>query len=89
MEESSFYLYKTLEIQKYLNKIKPYEGSYAIMISNEGLIAGHPNQEYYTKNFAEIYPDIESAYKITEKIKKGESFDFLRTDESVRRQQSL
>jgi len=68
------------EIQKYLNKIHPYEGSYAIMVSNGGLIAGHPNEELYTKPFGEVYPELETSFKITEKVKKGETFSFIHKD---------
>jgi len=70
------------EIQNNLNKIHPFEGSYAIMVSNGGLIAGHPNKEFHSKPYSEIYPDLESKYKLTEKIKKGEAFDFNYTDNS-------
>jgi methyl-accepting chemotaxis protein len=70
------------EIQKYLNEIHPYEGSYAIMISNGGLIAGHPDEELYTKPFGEIYAELEKSFKITEKVKKGESLSFIHNDNS-------
>ncbi|OFX82795.1 MAG: hypothetical protein A2W99_14115 [Bacteroidetes bacterium GWF2_33_16] len=70
------------EIQNYLNKIHPFEGSYAIMISNGGLIAGHPNKEFHSKPFVEVYPDLETKYKLTEKIKKGEFFNFIYIDNS-------
>jgi len=70
------------EIQHYLSKIHPYEGSYSIMISNGGLIAGHPNKDIQSKPFAEVYPELDSKFKISERIKKGDAFSFVHKDTS-------
>jgi len=70
------------EIQYYLSKIHPYEGSYSIMVSNGGLIAGHPNKDIQSKPFAEVYPELDSKFKISERIKKGDAFTFVHKDTS-------
>lgn len=69
------------ELQKVVEKIKPVEGSYAFMVSNMGVIAGHPNSELINKNLADIYPvDVEQE-KIISRIQNAEEFSYVRVDE--------
>jgi len=69
------------EYHEMTDKIKPYERSFAFIISNNGIFVAHPNDDFVGKTFAEVYPDIDKKYKITENIKKGNSINF-RVDKS-------
>ena len=59
-----------IQFQELVEKIKPFEGSYAYLISNGGLIAGHPNKELLAKKIDEVIPEDNKNYKITQIIKK-------------------
>jgi len=59
----------TLEqIQEIIEKIKPYPGSYAFIISTKGAIAGHPNEELLNKNIKDVFPELEKKEDLSEKI---------------------
>lgn len=60
------------QFQKIVQDIKPFEGSYAFMVSNTGIIAGHPDGNLINKNISELFPEEDETYKIKEYIKKGE-----------------
>ncbi len=52
----------TLEsIQKIVNEIHPYEGSYAFMISNKGIITGHPNSDYLNVPLGEVFLNLNNS----------------------------
>jgi len=51
------------------------------MISNGGLITGHPNKDLLAKKIEEVFPEDNNTYKITQKIKKGEPFNYTTTDD--------
>jgi len=68
----------TLEqIQKILDEIHPYEGSYAFIVSNEGHIAGHPDSKFLNKKIDKVYPEESKRFSLTKKIKSGETFSYL------------
>ncbi len=69
-----------LQFQEIVDKIRPFEGSYAYMISNGGVIAGHPDKELLNERIEKVFPDEEEKYKIAEKVKKGESFSYTSVD---------
>ncbi|MDA3954574.1 MAG: cache domain-containing protein [Bacteroidales bacterium] len=62
--------------QQIVKQINPFEGSYAYMISNGGLIAGHPNQEILNQKIEEVFPEDFKTFNIQEKIKAGEPFSY-------------
>jgi len=57
-----------------VNKIKPFEGSYAFLLSNEAMYVAHPEKEFIGKTFAFQNPDEEKEFDITNKIRSGEEF---------------
>lgn len=67
-------------LQDLVSKIKPVAGSFAFLVSNTGIIAGHPNKELIFKNLKDIYPDVFDTENILQKIQKGTEFYFTRPD---------
>jgi PAS domain S-box-containing protein len=68
-------------LQELVSKIKPVSGSFAYLISNTGIIAGHPNKELIFKNISEAFPDDAQNQNLLERIQKGEEFNYLKTDD--------
>src|SRR6056297_1153559 len=62
--------------QKIIKKIHPFKDSYALLLSNNGTISAHPNDENLGKSIKKLYPDLTQKNKLLEKIKKGEAFSF-------------
>ncbi len=67
--------------QDLVEKIRPFKGSYAFMVSNEGAIAGHPNKNLLNKKIDDVFPDDNYEYNITEKIKEGQEFNYTSESE--------
>ncbi len=73
----------TLEqFQQLVEGIKPFDGSYAYLVSNEGIISGHPNKELLNIPIEEVFPDDNQEYKIKSNIKKGKPFNYISKDKS-------
>jgi methyl-accepting chemotaxis protein len=70
-----------LQFQELVENIKPFDGSFAYIISYGGSIVGHPNKEYLNKTIEEVYADDNKTQKISEKIKEGEAFSYLSKDQ--------
>ena len=68
------------KFQALVEKIKPYEGSNAFIISNKGVIAGHPDKDLLNKKIEDIFPDDEKENSIQEKILKGKNLDYISSD---------
>lgn len=68
-------------LQELVSQIKPVAGSFAFLISNAGVVAGHPNKELVFKNLKELFPVDFDKEQILAKIQKGEEFYFIKTDE--------
>src|SRR6056297_1198116 len=62
--------------QKIIKKIHPFENSYALLLSNNGTISAHPNDEYLGKSVKKLYPDLTEKHKLIENIQDGELFAF-------------
>jgi len=60
-----------------IEKLKPYENSFAFLISYEGIIVAHPNKEFINKSIKEVYPENDFAENTIQGIKKGEGFSCL------------
>ncbi|MDA3779197.1 MAG: cache domain-containing protein [Bacteroidales bacterium] len=71
-----------LQFQKIVEKIKPFEGSYAFMVSNAGVIAGHPDKDLLNTKIEKKFPEDEKKFNISEKIKSGENFSYTSIDKN-------
>ncbi|MDA3954575.1 MAG: cache domain-containing protein [Bacteroidales bacterium] len=69
-----------LQLQEVVEKIKPFDGSYAFITSNGGLITGHPDKEMLNRNIEEIFPEDSKNHKISQNIREGKSFSYVSTD---------
>ena len=67
--------------QDTVSEIRPYEESYAYLLSNNGSFIAHPNSENLGKQFSVVSPSIENEFNIEQKIKDGKNFSFTFTDE--------
>jgi len=68
------------EFQKIIESIKPFNGSYAFLLSYQSVIAGHYQTDLLNKKFEEVFPGDEKQFMVSEKIKKGESFNYISKD---------
>lgn len=66
-----------IQFQKIVEKIKPFEGSVAFLISNKGVISGHPDMELLNQKIEDVYPDDVKKFNILQKIKDGENFNYI------------
>ncbi len=71
-----------LQFQKIVENIKPFEGSYAYLISNGGFISGHPDKDLLNRKIEEIFPEENKKHKISQKILDGKSFSYISTDKT-------
>jgi methyl-accepting chemotaxis protein len=67
-------------IQQHVERIKPYEGSVAVVYSNSGLIAGHFDSQRIGKSMSETEQDIAGPHsqELTAAVEKGQTFTFTR-----------
>ncbi|MFO7827623.1 MAG: cache domain-containing protein [Bacteroidales bacterium] len=63
--------------QDIIEKIKPFENSYAFLLSNNGTYVAHPNIELMGQSMRNHNPDFVTQYQIDEKINDGENFSFI------------
>jgi len=63
--------------QNIVEKISPYEGSYAFMVSNGGLFAGHPDKAMLGKNIKDLFPEECKSNDIIENILNGRQFSYI------------
>lgn len=63
--------------QDLVHSIKPYNNSYAFLLSNKGIFVAHQDTSFYKKNIADKQPDIVKDYKLLEKVQKGEYLNFI------------
>lgn len=68
------------KFQQIVAEIKPFDGSYAFLVSNMGVFIGHPNQEIIGKSLKEYIPELNARFLIDEKIKNGENFSIEMLD---------
>jgi methyl-accepting chemotaxis protein len=67
---------------KLVKDIHPFEGSYAFMISNGGVIAGHPDKSFINKNILDVFPYDNKEYSISKNIREGKYQNYISTDEN-------
>lgn len=68
-------------LQEMISKIKPVKGSFAYLISHEGIIAAHPSKDFINKKVADAFKKENEKEQITERVSKGEEFYYVKTDE--------
>lgn len=68
--------------QDIIVKIKPFQESYAFLISNDGTFVAHRNTDLMGKIFGNEFPELNKEYQIDKKIKAGEDFSFTRKNEN-------
>jgi len=69
--------------QPIVESIKPFENSYAYLISNDGAIVAHPDRALIGKKISEVMPLQDSLNKISEQIKAGKAFNYTSLDSSL------
>jgi methyl-accepting chemotaxis protein len=62
-----------------VEKIKPFDNSYAFLLSNEGKFVGHPNEKWLNTSYDDHYPGINSEHKVQDRIRNGKDFSFIRS----------
>ncbi len=73
----------TLEqLQVIVEDIRPFEGSYAFLISNKGIIAGHPNKEFLNAPLEEVFANDNEHFNINTNIKEGLPLSYTSKDEN-------
>jgi methyl-accepting chemotaxis protein len=72
--------------QKLTDMVKPFEGSYAIMLSNKGMTITSGNGSSINVPYESVNPEISKRYSITERIGKGEKFSIFGTDATGKEQ---
>jgi PAS domain S-box-containing protein len=68
--------------QELVEDIKPFEGSYAYLISNGGIIAGHPEKELLNSKIEDLFPDDNNKHEITKNILEGNPISYISKDEN-------
>ncbi len=67
--------------QKLLSRLKPYENSRVIMLSNDGTIVAYEDDKLLGKKINKVFPEY-AKYKVIDKIKKGINFHFTSEKEN-------
>lgn len=62
--------------QNLICDIKPYPESQAFLLSNQGTFVAHPDTALFKKNINDALPKLNEREKVTERVKKGERFNF-------------
>lgn len=74
-----------IELEHYqdmISKLSLFDQGYAFFLSNKGTYIAHPNgDEYIGKTSKEMNPDEDEAHQISERIARGEQFDFFAKNE--------
>lgn len=63
--------------QAIIDSIRPFENSYAFLISNNGKVIAHPIKNYVNRNISEIYAKQNKEFNILEKIQHNTNISFI------------
>lgn len=66
-----------------ISSIKPFEGSYAVLLANNGAIVSHPDEALKGQLITDVFEDDEKEFGILEKIQKGQKFSYFKTDKET------
>jgi len=81
-----------IDLQRYdqiTRGVKPYESSFAMLISNDGQFVTAPSDTMVGKKIQILYSDVEKEFDVVRKIKNGESFSFLSEESGVEKYYSF
>lgn len=59
-----------------VDNLKPFDGSIAMLLSQNGTIVGHTNKEYIGLTVDSLYPNENKKFEILNKVRQGKSFSF-------------
>ncbi len=68
------------ELQEIVKQIRPVNGSFAYLVSNTGIIAGHPDSKYINKNISDVYGTETERENIIQRIQNAEEFSYTHVD---------
>lgn len=68
------------QFQDIAKEIEPFAGSVAYVISNEGVVVGHKNDEYLNKSIGDVYASDNKKFNILSNIKEGKVFNYQTVD---------
>ena len=71
------------KIQEIVSKIKPFDGSYAFLMSNQGIFVSHPDTEIIGKSIGDYVPKLDIKHKLSERIKSGDRIELTTLDPST------
>ena len=71
-----------VQLQAIVEKIHPFDGSYAFLVSNKGIISGHPNKELLNVPLEEVFEADNTQYNIKTKIAEGKPLFYTSKDEN-------
>jgi len=71
-----------VQLQEIVDKIHPYDGSYAFLLSNKGIISGHPNKEFLNIPINEIFGDDNELHNIKTNIEEGLTLSYTSKNEN-------
>ncbi len=63
-----------------INEIKPFDRSYAYLISNKSVIVAHPNKSYIGKTIDIVESEKAKKFNIIDKVQQGDQFSFTDKD---------
>lgn len=66
--------------QTLIKDIKPFDGSFAMLLSQNASIVGHTNEKFIGLSFDSIYPAENKKFGVMENVFKGKSFSVRFTD---------
>ncbi len=69
--------------QPFISKIKPFKEGFAVLITDDGSIIAHPNEEYIGKKLTEIDSLNNLEFNVLDKIKNGEHFSYTTINKEV------
>lgn len=61
-------------LQELVASIRPFDESYAFLVSNKGLIAAHPSEAFLEKSVSEYFQNTEDSLTIFQNIESGVAF---------------
>lgn len=68
--------------QQFTDMVKPFEGSYAILLSNAGQTITSIEGVEQNTPYAEVEPEVFKAYNLLDRIKKGEKMSLVKQDQN-------